>query len=298
MPVPLSSSPSMSTSTPTSPLPSSCAVCGVACSKQCAACHLTVYCGADHQKQHWAEHKALCKANRSAIPGAAYSIPFSISGFPRGQVPFPPPSSTAPSALKPTAKDAVASMTKFTVPANGWRRGLSEAKAAEWLVDSYRMRVDDDEAWGGGYLHGLYNPDNGKLEVLRDFLHFVLLARRHGVIGANSTASWWQQLATQAGKQLGFAFEKSDAQEKYGSENVFEVATGGRSLRYTAERVYGHGMSQYEEPSELYYQTKEEVDDALGDGFGGQAAKATIWAEIGGFSVWQAAHKKLKVGKR
>jgi hypothetical protein len=32
---------------------------------------------------------------------------------------------------------------------SGWAEGLSRDKAAEWLVDCYRMRVDDDYAWGG-----------------------------------------------------------------------------------------------------------------------------------------------------
>lgn len=32
---------------------------------------------------------------------------------------------------------------------SGWAEGLSREKAAEWLVDCYRMRVDDDYAWGG-----------------------------------------------------------------------------------------------------------------------------------------------------
>ena len=32
----------------------------------------------------------------------------------------------------------------------GWAAGLSSDKQAEWLVDCYRMRLDDDYAWGGG----------------------------------------------------------------------------------------------------------------------------------------------------
>lgn len=30
-----------------------------------------------------------------------------------------------------------------------WSQGLSPDQQAEWLVDCYRMRVDDDYAWGG-----------------------------------------------------------------------------------------------------------------------------------------------------
>jgi hypothetical protein len=37
---------------------------------------------------------------------------------------------------------------------DGWARGLAKAQQLEWLVDCYRMRVDDDYAWGGSHLHG------------------------------------------------------------------------------------------------------------------------------------------------
>ena len=36
----------------------------------------------------------------------------------------------------------------------GWANGLSADKQREWLCDCYRMRVDDDMCWGGGFLHG------------------------------------------------------------------------------------------------------------------------------------------------
>ena len=45
---------------------------------------------------------------------------------------------------------------------SGWAQGLTLDKQYEWLIDCYRMRVDDDYAWGGGNLHGLYNvPASG-----------------------------------------------------------------------------------------------------------------------------------------
>jgi hypothetical protein len=46
------------------------------------------------------------------------------------------------------------------------------------------------------------------------------------------------------------AFEKSDAQERWGSENVFDVAHGGRSLRYTAISIYGSQPMEQEESDE------------------------------------------------
>lgn len=41
-----------------------------------------------------------------------------------------------------------------------WALGLSPAQQAEWFVDCYRMRVDDDYVHGGGDLRGLYDPDH------------------------------------------------------------------------------------------------------------------------------------------
>lgn len=43
----------------------------------------------------------------------------------------------------------------------------------------------------------------------------------------------WRGFFVKAGGLLMFAFEKSDAQEKYGQENVFAALMGGRSLRST-----------------------------------------------------------------
>lgn len=35
-----------------------------------------------------------------------------------------------------------------------------------------------------------------------------------------------------------YAFEKSDAQERLGSENAFNIEMGGRSLRYTSNKIH------------------------------------------------------------
>lgn len=98
------------------------------------------------------------------------------------------------------------------------------------------MRVDDDYAWGGCNLHGLYDPGHDGDSVAADFLLFCKLAVQARVL----PRGWdWAACLDQASGLLGFAFEKSDAQEKYGGENVFSAVMGGRSLRATAELVYG-----------------------------------------------------------
>lgn len=63
------------------------------------------------------------------------------------------------------------------LPANGvkgipgpaaWSQGLNSCQRHEWLVDCYRMRLDDDYAWGGCNLHGLYDPDHSPMSVMQD----------------------------------------------------------------------------------------------------------------------------------
>lgn len=42
----------------------SCAVCGCSASQWCGKCHLTAYCGKEHQKQHWKTHRSECSPYR------------------------------------------------------------------------------------------------------------------------------------------------------------------------------------------------------------------------------------------
>jgi hypothetical protein len=43
------------------PIEMSCQVCAVDCNMACSGCRQVYYCGADHQKQDWKEHKKTCK---------------------------------------------------------------------------------------------------------------------------------------------------------------------------------------------------------------------------------------------
>lgn len=82
------------------------------------------------------------------------------------------------------------------------------------------MQVDDDYCWGGGQLHGLYDPDHTSGSVVRDFLTFCKLAAWHKLV----PREWcWEKCLSTAGGMLPYVFEKSDAQDKYGSKNVFSA---------------------------------------------------------------------------
>lgn len=127
-----------------------------------------------------------------------------------------------------------------------WSNGLGN-RQYEWLVDCYRMRVDDDCTHGNGKRHGLYlagASDIATQSLLRraciglDFLLFVKLCQEKGAI---PQLDWdYSELLKVAPRLLSKPFSKQgDAIRKYGGENVFDVANGGRSLRYTGEHIYG-----------------------------------------------------------
>ena len=158
--------------------------------------------------------------------------------------------------------------------ASAWATGLSEAEKYEWLVDCYRMRVDDDYAWGGGNLHGLYNGDASNDEIVCDFWVFCKQAKEVGAVPSD----WqWDRFLDVASKHLRYAFEKEDATEKWGGENVFSAMMGGRSLRFTAEQIYGSSIQAMEDSTRT-----EELNDHIAssnffqepsnfDGLGGAA---------------------------
>ncbi|XP_018791987.1 PREDICTED: protein msta [Bactrocera latifrons] len=56
----------MSTSPPDCLTTNNCAVCQTPAKLYCSACKLVKYCGADHQRQHWKQHKTECRPFRIA----------------------------------------------------------------------------------------------------------------------------------------------------------------------------------------------------------------------------------------
>lgn len=177
-----------------------------------------------------------------------------------------------------TAASAAGALAGSLPKPSAWASGLSPALQREWLVDCYRMRVDDDYAWGGGKLRGLYAASCGDGgDVALDFLTFCKLAVRKNVV----PKGWdWAAFLQTAKGLLRFAFEKSDAQEKYGNENVFAIATGGRSLRYTGEVVYGSSVMSMEESSDM-----EDMEDEVQQ----QKGQEKVFMDVGGVAAWKEA---------
>ena len=172
---------------------------------------------------------------------------------------------------------------------SSWAKGLHHLAAAEWFIDCYRMRVDDDYAWRGELRSGsLYDPGHTKQTIAADFLVFCHMAL---FVGAVPVDNWdWVSCLDTFGHLLNYTFEKSDAGDKYGRENVFAVMMGGRSLRATAEIIYGSSGigGQYDNPTDDILATVaelERLESLVGSGMKWDS-KNSLFEEVGGFAVW------------
>jgi len=174
---------------------------------------------------------------------------------------------------------------------SAWSRGLSKKQQYEWFVDCYRLRLDEEYVYRGD-LTGLYNPESGPSEIVQSFLVFCKLALHNNVI----PDGWdWSEFLKIASENLNYAFEKSDAQEKYGSENVFAVMTGGRSLRATAEEVYGTPVtSSWDSLSQDSQQIQDEVDNFFEEEGSNFYDASELFADVGGPQIWQKLRASLK----
>lgn len=178
---------------------------------------------------------------------------------------------------------------------SSWWSSLKVKERYEWFVDCYRMRMDDDCVWGGGNLHGLYEPDpfdGQKTTVLKDFLIYIKLAVKKEVIPVSQCFSFAECLR-EASILLPYAFEKSDAKEKWGGENVFSSRP---SLRRTAEFVYGTScMSdsyQNKTDGDLYRSIEQAVEKGVKKRF--EYSSKELFKDVGGFDVWQKLFRSLK----
>ena len=182
------------------------------------------------------------------------------------------------------------------VPRYGWAMGLPpdgpRGKFA-WLVDVYRLRLHDDSTVGynegqGGFLHGLYAKAHGEGDLIStDFLIFCKLCLRHGVVPNDFD---WRHLLQTAKSSLLTKFTKSDAMSKWHTERKSKSTSpfstsgklGNRSLRATAEVVYGTPYDAVDDSEQVLEKMEEECDEWPFEGNG-----EAICRDIGGFHIWR-----------
>jgi len=176
---------------------------------------------------------------------------------------------------------------------SSWYESLTEKERYEWLVDCYRMRVDDDSTWGDGNKHGLYelNPRHGRrIAVIKDFLLFMKLAVRNQVISESYCFPFGECLK-EAAELLPYSFEKSDAKEKWGGESVFSV---GPSLRRTGEAVYGKSClpNAFDVTPEVCTNIRTNINAGVTKPF--QRSDRNLFEDVGGFDVWYKLYRTIK----
>ncbi len=248
-----------------------CGICSKKSSSCCSKCKVAYYCSVDHQKQDWPDHKINCSSNSS---NSSNQNPHAGKG-----------------ERKQTPKSGIAASNPEVNPSQ-WSSGLTGEKAAEWFVDCFRMRADDDQVWSGGECIGLYSSysERNHWEPFRQFHLFCPLAKTNGVIPEKNWS--WELVIEKAKLLLGYAFEKSDAQEKYGSENVFSSLMGGRSLRFTGEYVYSNAVTE-QKKSKQHGEELKLIPRNYGKGKIWQ--NSNLFESVGGVNLWKSFHEHLVV---
>lgn len=175
-----------------------------------------------------------------------------------------------------------------------WHDNMGDDEKYEWLCDVYRMRVDDDMNYAS-YWHGLYHEGATGMTILEDFLLFAKLAAARGVVPSER---WdWPAFCAACAPLLRVALQQRDALEKYGVSQLQlqpEQSTE-RSLRSTAERVYGCGPVAAE-PDPFCEATQQQIQRALdpqggaGDEYAVDASldnDPAIFEDVGGVGPWR-----------
>lgn len=293
-----------------------CAVCGVQTRTRCSGCGNVAYCSKEHQLEQWNDHKVECKKSRAAAKCAKApkiesqpSVSSTISDVQkvttsdfgrqqfRTQEPLYQASMTIPGMNVGSSQSLQQMGIGEKASPDQWRNGLNAAQQHEWITDCYRMRVDDDYKYAGGDQHGLYNSDAVAIGIVEDFLWFCRQAKRNRVI--SEPWKWKNHLQRSAGF-LVYTFEKSDAQAKYGQENVFAVMSGGRSLRATAESVYGVNVYQGSNIADASLRSERaRVRKLINKQAGANPGDASFTAiadvldELGGVGVWENLYRRV-----
>jgi hypothetical protein len=173
-----------------------------------------------------------------------------------------------------------------------WQQWIRNTKFSkyEWLIDCYRLRCDDDYGRFQS-LHGLYDAylynTWGAFDafvLVKDLLRFCKLA-----VKQNMTQQWsWDDFIRQCEKDLMYAFEPEDAEEKYGDEFIF--------LTITADFIY--------QTAESFPQIDHTFDQKVGKKLGKRTKSslfseaASLFQDVGGNAVWKELVIKMDAASK
>ncbi|KAH7060656.1 putative MYND domain protein [Macrophomina phaseolina] len=191
--------------------------------KHCAKCSSEYYCSRDCQKAHWKTHKKVCAAKAASADRTSSAST----------------SNTTSTAAPPKNLTGAVAQPFHRLHARAWLHDRPEEDVYKLLIDTCRLRLDDD------YKLSQLNTEGsvfaGAPTSLPAFRRFLALAEsRQGLL-----PDWWSPEKRAACVELGtkdsdwyslcFGPEKSDFNEHYGD------ATMAMQMRMFGEQVYGTG---------------------------------------------------------
>ena len=183
--------------------------------KKCAKCG-TLYCSRECQAADWKEHKTWCKKGMTAEAAMAEGLDKTMSIF-SGNAGSPP--------------------AKFVRDA-AYLNSLSKQEALKRIVDSYRLRVDDEYHFKRDIV-GLYAQE----DPVEDFEDYLDVAERKGGI----LPSWWNEERRRECVELGrgskyhclhYAVEKHDIIDQY-KDHLMPMRLRMIAQMVTGEKVGG-----------------------------------------------------------
>jgi hypothetical protein len=191
--------------------------------KNCSRCKSAVYCSRDCQKADWKTHKKVCASNAQANTSSSSQSAADVNATQSTQV-------LDVDFLKPFHR----------LDEKTWLHVRTEKDTYKLLVDTYRLRLDDDYTFLGDIdMDSLYGGarDNGRAHF-RQFLKRV--ERKPGLL-----PSWWTPAKAAECVRYGMdsanwscltsAVEKHDIIEHYGNPLM------PMQLRMFGEQVFGTG---------------------------------------------------------
>jgi hypothetical protein len=161
----------------------------------------------------------------------------------------------------------------------------------QWLIDCYRLRVEDDAK--EGEMHGLADPQSSTVMVVSDFFYFCKLAVKHYAIPDDTSigGQWdWGAFLQCAQGAILKRLDRASALKMYGVKNVQARSTTGTgfSLQQIADEIY----SPYNDTLELH-SLDEEIDKEIREALIGTDNYAfpdgyseALFADVGGKQIW------------
>ena len=226
--------------------------------KNCAKCKTVRYCSRECQQTDWKQHKKVCSSNageRAANPDTSNQSSTPQAG--------PTPAAQAHGGQVKNLDNPV-EKPFHKLNDKTWLHDRSEKDVFKLLIDSYRLRAEDDYNFGELDADSMYGGELQSGE--QGFKRFLLLAKSKSKLNPPpppppQNLGWTPEKAkecVQFGRVdndhgLASVVEKSDIMEYYGSADM------PMQLRMYAEQVYGSGPGGQSGPGMMCLKMSIEV---------------------------------------